>query len=114
MENNGLVLGRIPVSAPGCKTYPESILDELPYSEFDLHKTYYLDEKGKISKNPYGKELVILSVLPYGNYSDKFCEYRFRYIVEFIEKDILYQHLIDERMIIEEQLKGNDRSLSLK
>ena len=116
MENNGLVLGRIPVSAPGCKTYPESFFVEFGYdASFNCSTTYYLNKQNRISsfcRKDEGKELVILSILPYGGINS-YNSLRFNYIVEFIEKDILYQHLIDERMIIEEQLKNGNNSLSL-
>ena len=115
MDNNNFILGRIPSNGGGiCKTYEESMLEFVISDEYKTclmnNKTFfynieyeyiYINEENE-KKNPDDKELVVLSILPYGGASQYGGLY-FEYIVELIDKDILKAHLLDERMLLEEQ-----------
>ena len=133
MDNNSFIYGKIPTSSGGIsKTYPESIIRLISENEerhnhiisysLSNHKSrekLYLEKstnnivlESKRNDNDSYKELVVLSVFPYGGISSHGYEY-FSYLIEVIEKDTLYRHLKDERMIIERELQ-NEQKLRLK
>ena len=124
MDNNSLILGKIPTSGGGItKTYEESrfvFIRKDSHEEYCLKNNYefYLNTKtNEITPDTNEvdtyKEMVILSILPYGGVSQHGGLYH-DFIVEVIEKDILRAHLYDERMIMEELLKNSQNALTLK
>ena len=134
MESNNLILGRIPTNGGGiCKTYPESIIryidnDNSHMIKFPLHNNAVMREKLYIDKN--SNEIVIESSL---NEEDKNAsDYReaeilsvyplmftsqygtnYQYFIEVIEKEVLLNHLRDERMLMED-IRNGALSLTLK
>ncbi|MBR4178725.1 MAG: hypothetical protein IKR57_05220 [Bacilli bacterium] len=134
MESNNLILGRIPTNGGGiCKTYPESIIryidnDNSHMIKFPLHNNAVMREKLYIDKN--SNEIVIESSL---NEEDKNAsDYReaeilsvyplmftsqygthYEYFIEVIEKEVLLNHLRDERMLMED-IRNGALSLTLK
>lgn len=119
MESNNLVLGRIPGSGSGLrKTYEESIFLDLSGSNesklvscsFDSRSKLYIDldhnevtilkSKTNLEDPSKYRELEILSILPY-TYGEKTTYY----MLEVIDKEILHRHLVEERMLLEEQIK---------
>ena len=134
MESNNLILGRIPTNGGGiCKTYPESIIryidnDNSHMIKFPLHNNAVMREKLYIDKN--SNEIVIESSL---NEEDKNAsDYReaeilsvyplmftsqygthYEYFIEVIEKEVLLNHLRDERILMED-IRTGALSLTLK
>ena len=124
MDNNSLIFGKISTSGGGItKTYEESrfvFIQDKSHQAYCLKNNceFYLNVKtneitpDKNEEDTY-KEMVILSILPYGGASQHGGLY-YDFIVEVIEKDILRAHLYDERMIMEELLKNSQNALTLK
>lgn len=117
MESNNLVLGRIPGSGSGLrKTYEESIFLDLSnesklvscsfdsrsklYIDLDHNEVTILKSKTNLEDPSKYRELEILSILPY-TYGEKTTYY----MLEVIDKEILHRHLVEERMLLEEQIK---------
>ena len=112
MENNSLIMGRIPCGGGGfCKTYEESIF----YDKYEIREA--INNKAYLSKSgqPYfgerksmeDRELIIIRIYPYGDSGRYF-------LLELIDKDILHAHLEDEREIIERLIDSGQNTLTLK
>ena len=130
MKDENKLLGRIPGSSGGIrKTYPESIIRIVDKNNIILAtlrnsgnmEKLYLDKEtnmlvieSELEKKDNYKELEILSVLPYGVYrqfkDDGRTEEKF--LIEVIEKNILLEHLKEERKLLDEMIKGKSLSLS--
>ena len=134
MESNNLILGRIPTNGGGiCKTYPESIIryidnDNSHMIKFPLHNNAIMREKLYIDKNSNEiviesslndeekntsdyREAEILSIYPLMFTSQYGTHYE--YFIEVIEKEVLLNHLRDERMLMED-IRNSALSLKLK
>lgn len=134
MESNNLILGRIPTNGGGiCKTYPESIIryidnDNSHMIKFPLHNNAIMREKLYIDKNSNEiviesslndeekntsdyREAEILSIYPLMFTSQYGTHYE--YFIEVIEKEVLLNHLRDERMLMED-IRNGALSLTLK
>lgn len=113
MESNSLIIGRIPGSGEGIrKTYEESMFVDL-WKESVLtdtrlnrrEKVYINKETNEIIYESHlpndktnCKELDVLALIPYTRNGSSYC------LCEVIEKDILHKHLMEERLLAEEQL----------
>ena len=118
MEENNLILGRIPGGCGGIhKTYEESFIRIVEGKIIDclrngLNFKFYIDSSSnnelvilanlekKSSASLKEAEIINIFASPISNsYNRERIDNE--YYVEYIEKDILHRHLIDERMQVE-------------
>ncbi|MBR4178985.1 MAG: hypothetical protein IKR57_06535 [Bacilli bacterium] len=102
-ESNNLLLGKI---GGNCKTYYESyfIVLEGRYSikRISNYKIVY-EKKGELTPYSYdtnGTELIVLNIIPFTEDGNIY------FIVEVIDRNILLQHLEQEKMIAEKLLSN--------
>ncbi len=121
MNSNSIIIGALPTKGGGInKTYLESkfkmveanFLSRL-YSNQKIKKTYvYMDKNEnidiyteKFNKEDGFIEVEILSVFPL-NISEYYSSH---FLIEVISKEILLEHLLDERMNIERTIDNEFR-----
>ena len=116
MENNSLVLGRIPVSGDGIhKTYEESFIRYITannlktvfgpnsYGLFFNTKNNVVEYASSeeqfdiLNKTSLFKRVEVINI---AKLADEM------FFIELIEPSILHQHLLDERMILEDMRSG--------
>ena len=123
MESNNYILGRIPGNSGGIhKTYEESIimkLHHLNYRELFNNGPYDVNNPFKLYYSKSDKSFVTLRKkhVELSEEKDNYNEYEIinlyivgpeNVIVEVIDKKILHQHLLSERMIIERILRKEE------
>ena len=118
-DSNSLILGRIGGHSQIGKTYLESMFITVDINDLNsifecqrLKKKIYFNGRRVIwdydEVNPDMKEVEIINISSFVKYENYYKSVYTYFIIEFIEKNILLRHLMDERMILEDNRRKKE------